>query len=183
MRNGLDCLNYFKKWGICYLCSHHSGPTWIICLFYSNIKAVLKKPCSFHIIFLIFWLSLPNNNFSMSKIWLRFIDGIYPITHVWISILAPFYCKIKLVYFWVHLNTRPNCVIVENLYWPYLLQDTTTNNASDRIVVFRNFLNPDLIGSVKYSWRYVLSSIFQVSEGETLSIPSDNLLVSQWFSG
>ena len=67
--------------------------------------------------------------------------------------------KIKFVSLWVHINARPNCVIVDNLYWTYIFQDTTTNHASGHIVVFRNFPKPGFIGLVKESWMYMLSPL------------------------
>ena len=77
--------------------------------------------------------------------------GIYPIIHVCISISDQLLCKIKLVSFWVHLNGRPNYVIFENL--------SLNNHAYVSISVFINFPKPDLIGPVKDSWGYMLSSL------------------------
>ena len=56
-----------------------------------------------------------------------------------------------LMYFWVHLNDRPNFVVVQNLYWAYLLQDTTNNHNSDCIVLFINLTKSYFIGPVKES--------------------------------
>ena len=53
----------------------------------------------------------------------------------------------------------PNCLIFENLSYPSIFQDTTTNHAYGRIVVFENFPKPDFIGPVKESWRYMISPI------------------------
>ena len=66
---------------------------------------------------------------------------------------------------WVHLNIRPTCLIVDNLSSTSVLQYTTTNHASDRIVSTINFVKPDYIGTV--------------SEYENVSILYDNVLVSQ----
>ena len=93
----------------------------------------------------------------MIWVWLRFVDGPDPIVHVCLSIADQFFCKIMLVYFWVHLNTRPTYVIVHNLYLPSVLQDTTTNHTSGCIVVLRNLSKPYFFGPVKYSWRCIIS--------------------------
>ena len=77
------------------------------------------------------------------------------IMHVCLSISAQVYCKIKLLYFWVHLNTILTCVIITNLSWPPMFQDIITNPYSGRIVLFSNFPRPDFIIPIKESWRYM----------------------------
>ena len=69
--------------------------------------------------------------------------------HVLLSILSQLFCRIKVVYFWFHLNVRPTCVIFANLYCPYVLPDTTTNHASGRIVENTHFPKPDFIGPIE----------------------------------
>ena len=63
---------------------------------------------------------------------------------------------------WVQLIARPNCVIIDNLSWTSLLQYTTTNHTSGSILVFRNFPKHDFIGTVKDSWRCVVSSLLSI---------------------
>ena len=141
---------------IFYLCIHSPGFIWrIFSLIPKNMPVF--QPFAFHIIFLILWLLLAVYNFPMKSILLRFRAGIYPIMHFFFSISAQICCKIKLVYFWVHLNTRSNCVIFENLSWYSLFQDTTNNHASGCILVFGNFPKSYFIGAVKESWRYTIS--------------------------
>ena len=50
--------------------------------------------------------------------------------------------------FCVHLNVRPTCVIVEKISYPYVLHYIINNCASGCIIVFSNFLKPDLISPV-----------------------------------
>ena len=76
------------------------------------------QPCAFHTIFLILWFSLSIDNFPVTRIWLRFGTGLYPVIHVCLSISYQLCCKIKLLSFCVHLNSRPNCVIVSNICCP-----------------------------------------------------------------
>ena len=117
------------------------------------------QPCTFHIIFIILCFLLAIENLPMKKILFRFKSGLYLIMYVCLSISAQLFCNIKLMSFWVHPNVGTNCVTVTNLAWPYMFQYTTTNYASGRIVVTRKFPNPDLIGPVDYSWRYMISSL------------------------
>ena len=84
----------------------------------------------------------------MTRIWLRLSAGIYLIMYFFLSISTQLCCKIKLFPFWVQLNARHTCVIVANIYWPYLFKDSTNNCASSRIVVFSNFPKPGFIGPV-----------------------------------
>ena len=117
------------------------------------------QTCAFHITFLILWFWLAIDNFSMKRIWLRFRAGIYPIMHICLSLSAQFFCRIKLVSFWVHLNVRPTFVIFEKLSWPSVFQYTTNNHAPGRILVNINFPNTYFIGMVTESWRYMLLSL------------------------
>ena len=105
------------------------------------------------------WFLLSIDYFPMTSTRLSFRSGIYSIMHIFLSISAQLCCKIKILYFWVNLNARPNFVIVENLYWPSALQDTNTNHAYGFIVLFRNLPTPYLVGPVKDSWRYILSPL------------------------
>ena len=59
--------------------------------------------------------------------------------HACLSISSQICCEIKLVYFWIHLDARPNFVIVYNLSCPSLFQYTNKNHASGRILVSRSF--------------------------------------------
>ena len=104
--------------------------------------------CSFHIIFFIMWFSLAIDNLQIKRIWLIFRASIYLIIF-FLSVSLQLCCKIKLVYFWFHLNSIPNCVIVDKLFWPSVFQYTTSNHASGRIVVFQNFIKTYYIGAVK----------------------------------
>ena len=61
-------------------------------------------------------------------------------------------------------------VIVMNLFWTPKLQDIITNHASICLVVFNSFLRPDFLGIIKESWRYMLLSLSQVIEYDTVSI-------------
>ena len=97
----------------------------------------------------------------MKRIWLIFRVGIYPIMHVCLSIPAQLCCKIKILSFWVHLNAIPTCEIITNLSWPPILQDIINNHASVRIVLFRYFLKPYFIETMKESWRYMLLALLQ----------------------
>ena len=83
----------------------------------------------------------------MTRTQLRFRSGLCAIIHVCLSISAQLWYKIKLVSFWVHLNARPSCVIVENPSWPSVFLYTTTNNASGRIVLFIKSSKPDYMAS------------------------------------
>ena len=122
-------------------------------------KAPVFQPCAFHMIFLILWLLLAIDNFSMKRVWLRFIAGIYPIMNICLSLSAQLCCRIKLVSFWVHLNVRPNFVISSKLSWPDVFQYTPTNYSPGCIVVNINFPKPDFIGTVIESWRYMILSL------------------------
>ena len=95
----------------------------------------------------------------MKRIWLISRSGIYPILHIWLLLSAQLCCRIKLVYFWVHINVILTCVIVENFSWPSVFQDIITNNAYGSILVNINFPNTDFIGPVTESWRYMLSPL------------------------
>ena len=117
------------------------------------------QPYEFHIIFLILCLSQAINPPPMTRILLILKSSTYPIIHVCLSISSQICCKIKLVSFWVPLNDRTNCVLVENLYRTSLLQDTTTNHVYIRILVFSNLPKPDFIGPFKDPNRYMLSSL------------------------
>ena len=146
------------KGDICYLCSHHPSLTWI---FSSPIptKKPIFQPCAFRVIFLILCFSLAIDNLPTKNILLRFRYCIFPNLHVCLSISDQRCCKVKLLYFWVHLNALTTCVIVTNFFWPTIFQDIITNHASVNIVVFRYFLNPDFIGPVTESWSYMLLSL------------------------
>ena len=121
-------------------------------------KMPVFQPWAFHIIFLIFWFSLPIDNFSIKGIWFRFISGLYPIINIWLYLSTQICCRIILVSFWVHFNIIPTCVIVASLFWSYVFQDTTTNHAYTHIIVNINFLYPYYIGIVMDSCRYMILS-------------------------
>ena len=99
------------------------------------------------------------DNFTMTRVWLipRAVTGT--ISHVFLSISDQLCCEIMILSFWVHINTIPNCGIVQNIFWNSVLQDTTTNHTYSFIVVFRNFTNPYLFGPVKDSQRCIISSL------------------------
>ena len=84
----------------------------------------------------------------MKRFLLRPIADTEHILYVCLSISAQLCCKIVIVYLWVNLDTRPNCVVVHNLYLPSVLHDRTTNHNSGCIVVFWNLPDPDLIVEV-----------------------------------
>ena len=129
------------KWDICYLCSHHPPPIWMVCFSYSIIMPFFQS-CAFHVIFLIFCFLLVIDDIPIKRILLRFRYDIYPIINICLSISYQFFCRIELVYFWVHLNAISTCVIIMKISWPPIFQDIITNHASGCILVFRNFLNP-----------------------------------------
>ena len=87
----------------------------------------------------------------MKRFLLRPIAGTEHILYVCLSIPAQLFCKIMIVYLWVNLDTRPNCVVVQNLYWTSVLQDITTYHTSGLIVVFHNFTMPYSIDPVNES--------------------------------
>ena len=64
-----------------------------------------------------------------------------------------------IVSFWVHLKARPNYNILQNLYWPPMLQYITTNYTSGCILVFRTSTQPYFVGPVKYLQRYIISYV------------------------
>ena len=100
----------------------------------------LIQPCAFHIIFLILWFWLAVDNLPMIRTWLRSRSCPYTIINVYLSLPDQMWFKIKLFPIWVHLDFRPNFVIVENLYCPSISQYTTNNHAYIHIEVFRKFL-------------------------------------------
>ena len=100
------------------------------------------QPWAFHIIFLILWS-------SVAIIWLIFRAVVYPNMHVCLSMSDQLLCKIKFVYFWVHLNFRPYFIIFDNLSWTFTFQYTPTNHASGCNLVLGKFPNPDFIVTVK----------------------------------
>ena len=97
------------------------------------------------------------DNLPMKRVLLTPRAGMEHILYVCLSISARFCCKIMIMYFWVKLDTRPNCVIVWNLYLPSVLQDTTNNHNSGWILLFCNLPNPDLIVKFKESHRFMIS--------------------------
>ena len=143
------CTRRLTQRGLCFSCSHIPDPTLIFYSFYSKKMSVCKI-FTFHIIFLILWISLEIDNFPMSSILLIFGSGPYPIIHVCLSELAQLCCKPELVSFWVCLNARPNFVIVGDLFWPSIFLDTTSNHTSTRLLLFINFPKPGFISLVKY---------------------------------
>ena len=80
------------------------------------------QPCAFHIILLIYFFSFSMEDLPTTRIWLRFGSSPLSIIHITLSISDQLCCKIKLFYFWVHLDVIPTCVIVTNLYWPPIFQ-------------------------------------------------------------
>ena len=136
-----------NKVDICYPCSHCPGQTLVICLSYTNKHdrfSTLRIPYS--ITYIVFLISNWKN--PTTRIWFRLKDGLYSIIHVCLSISYQPCFKIKLVSLWVHLNIRPNCVISENLSWPYVFQYATTNHEYICIVVLRNSTKPYFIWPV-----------------------------------
>ena len=103
--------------------------------------------------------SLAIDDIPMKSILLRLISALYLIMNVCLSITDQICCKIRILPFWFHLNVRPTCVIIMNLYWPPIFQDIITNHDFGCLVVFIKFLNPEYIGSIKDSWRYMLFSL------------------------
>ena len=93
----------------------------------------------------------------MKRVLLIPIASTEHILYVCLSISAQLCCKIMIVYLWVNLDTRPNCVVVQNLYLPSVLNYTTTNYNSGCIVVFYNLTYPDFIVNVKESHRCLIS--------------------------
>ena len=88
---------------------------------------------------------------------LRPRSGTKHILYICFSISARLCCKIMILYFWVNLNTRPNCVFVQNLCLPSVLQDTITNHDFGCIVVLCNLPNHYFFVKVKESHRYMIS--------------------------
>ena len=70
---------------------------------------------SLTVILLILWIFLEMVNFTMVRVWLRPRAGPETIVNVWLLTLDKLSCEIMLVYFWVHLNARTNCVIVHKI--------------------------------------------------------------------
>ena len=84
-----------------------------------------------------------------------------PCSHRYLAVPVPlnFVVNFKPVSFWVHLNAGPNSVIVENLSWPSVFQDTSINHTSCCLVLFSHFPKPGFIGPFKESCRYILSHL------------------------
>ena len=143
----------------------HKEDIWYPCIQKSDLGGYLSYSRSyesfqiyvFYTRFLIIFLLLSMDKFTITRVQLSFRFGPYPIVNCFLSITAQLFCKIMIVSFWVNLNTRPNCVVVQNLYLPSLLQDTTTNYNSGCIVVFCNLPNPDIIVKFKESHRCIIS--------------------------
>ena len=100
------------------------------------------------------------------------------ILYVCQSISARLCCKIMIFYFWVNLDTWPNCVVVQNLYLHSVLQDTTTNHKLGCIVVLCNLPNHDFVVKVKDSHRYMISYFVTKWVKLTLCI---SYLTMYWF--
>ena len=103
------------------------------------------------------FLSTEIDNPITTRVWLRPRDGPDPIKNLCLSISDNIFCKIEPVSFWVQLNSIPNCVIDENLYWPYVIQYTTKNHTSGCIAVLIIPPKPDIIGKLKEPRRCILS--------------------------
>ena len=65
--------------------------------------------------------------------------GPDPIVHVFLLISDLIFCEITPLYFWVQLNAKPNCVVVQNLYWTSVIKDTTTKHTFGCTILLRNF--------------------------------------------
>ena len=141
---------------MCYPCSHHLDLNLVIYFSYSNSHDSLSDFQIKYNIPYILDLDI-NGNLSMNMVLMRPRSGTEHILYVCLSISSRLCCKIMIVSFWVNLNTRPNCVVVQNLYLPSVLQDTTTNYNSGCIVVFCNLPNPDSIVKFKESHRCIIS--------------------------
>ena len=89
--------------------------------------------------------------------WLTYRGGPETIVHFCLSLSDQLCCEIMLVYIWVHINSRPNCVILHNLSWPSILQDTTINHTYGCNILFKKKSNTDLISTAKDSQRCMLS--------------------------
>ena len=139
------------------------------------------QPCELHIMFLILWFSLEVDVLSMKRIWLRFRSGIDTIMHVWLSIPDQLCCKIKVLSFWIHLNTRLNCITVENLSCTSVIKDNTTKHAYGHIIEFRNICKPDLLFQTRIHGCICYNHFSEDSECDTVSIPSDHILIIQWY--
>ena len=125
----------------------------------------------FRIMLLILLLSLEIDNSTIKMVWFRYRYVPEIILHVCLSISYQLCCKTELVYFLFQLNSRPNCLIVDNLSWSSVFQDNTNNHTSGLILVFGNFLKPDFIGSVNYSWRYIISCLLPTDWTWNLACP------------
>ena len=92
-----------------------------------------------------------------------------------------FVVKYNLCIFLVHLNTRPNCVIVENLSWTSVLQDTTNNYTFDHIVVvvLSNFIKPDLLGQSRIHVGLCYNVVSQLIERDTVFVLYEHNLIYQ----
>ena len=131
-----------------------------------------------NIIFRILCLLFKVYNFTMTRVWLRFIAGPDTTLHFCLLISSQLSCKIVIVYFWVHLNTRPLCVIVQNLSWNSELQDITTDHTSGLLVVCVHFNATYFIDTVKESQGHKISYV--IPERFNLKLCLSNLTV-YWF--
>ena len=66
---------------------------------------------------------------------------------------------IKHLSFQAHINAITNCATIQNLCQPSVMQDSTNKHIYGCIVLFRNFSLPYFIGSIMYSWKFILSCL------------------------
>ena len=99
------------------------------------------------------WYFSLENDWSKIQIWC-----LYHFAYLILINISTFLLN-QIVSFWFHLNAIPTCVIFGSITCPYVLQYTTTNYTYDHIVVKINFPDPGFIGTVTYSWRYIISSL------------------------
>ena len=106
------------------------------------------------------------SNFTMICIWLRYFSIDCQICYwslrtsivrICLSMLAQIFCKVIIIYLWVHPKAIPKCGIVQNLSWHHAHQDTTRIHTSSYILRFRSFVKPDFFGPVKESHNFIPS--------------------------
>ena len=100
-----------------------------------------------------------------------------------LSISSQLCCTIKFLSLWVCVYSRPNCLIIENIYSSPTFKDITNNQYSGGVVVFVNSPKPYFCTSQGGPEGIYYLPFSQVSECDTVSIPSYHVMIYRWFSG